>query len=213
MPVNHIKNIVLILAVICISSCSRTMKKEHFAIDNSKKIVSFKAKLNYDGSEKDFSSRTCQVWLSNKDDKILRFRTKGDYVFVELDPQEEVRIGFINCMSYRVFYNKYRLKKVNKSISTPQNDIELSKVIYVGDLEINWSPEVFRFYDLFILGHFNLQDRGPFSMKLQDNYQDFRKFMKENYPNNIDGILNGYNRGVALDLTNYKDVVNKSKSN
>lgn len=179
----------MILLSLFLTSCASSfqMKQENFSsLEKGKKIAAFGVKLVYGGKKMntdpvaDFSSY-CHLYFS-KDGKFFSeanypYKTSGNYVFVETE-NDELYLTAIDCAEYRVLYNKMRFKSIgNKIFSFTSGD----KVNYGGDLEIEWNSEIFKVSDLFLLGHFFINDHGSFTMRLTENYDHYLNFMKSAY--------------------------------
>ncbi len=189
-----IKNLLIIFLLIVTTSCSRTMNSEHFVkTDQNQQIAVFKIKFTYDGSHKNIDSSSCHITFSDESDNLLKYRIKNDYVFLSLKPEDKIKLAHMECMSYRVFYNKIRFRKVNQKIFSA---IKSDKIIYGGDVEINWVPEVFKVFDLFNFGHMGINDEGTFTMRLEDNYSDYENFMKLTYEKDSSQSINGVDKDL-----------------
>lgn len=186
---NYIKLPVILFILVILSGCisSIKMNPEKFAElkSENKDLMVFKIDFNYSGNQVDlYPPSKCYIFFSNSNSKgLTRYVSEsvkgGNYVFVTpKNPEEEIYLNAIQCMEYRVFYNKNRLKKVKQKIST----IEMqNKINYGGDIEIYWTAETFKVSDLFNLGHMGMQDDGSFTMRVNDGYEDYLDFISNKY--------------------------------
>ena len=184
-----IKFLATTFLLLLLSNCASSfnMKKENFtSLEKEKKIAAFKMKITYEGKEmsptplKDWKSY-CRLYFSKDGNffskEFYPYKTSGEYVFVTTDNSDLYLTG-MECLDYRVFYNKIRYKKIGTKIfSFSDND----KINYGGDLEIEWTPEIFKATDLLLLGHLGVDDKGSFTMRLTENYDKYLQFMKNSY--------------------------------
>jgi len=186
-------------------NCVSKMKLDDFSshskdADNTQ--IAFGFNFNYNGSDKHFGKGfpyNCQILFADESDKIVKYKVvqdskNKDYIFFNRDVGI-ISLSFINCTAYRVFVVPVRLRRVNQEII---NSSVTNKVNYGGHINIDWDPRFFSIMDLTYLGHMGIQDKGDFSMQIQDNYQGYLEFMKSKFNiaadksvNSIDVKLSG----------------------
>ncbi len=124
----------------------------------------------------------------NSSESSYEYKVKKDYVFID-NNSGDIYLSAIECFNYRVLYNKFRLKRVQKKMLSNHTKVD-GKVAYGGDLEINWDSKEFNFTDLFNFGHMGYSDDGSFSINSGKDYESYKKFMKEEYGINSDKLIN-----------------------
>lgn len=190
------KQVCVAMTFLSICSCAGRfeMKKGHFVSEDGqqKYPTAFRIKFNYE--EKNTSANPisgCRFYFSGDglynipvigfktSERSYEYKVKQDYVFVEGD-SGDIYLSAIECLNYRVLYNKIRLKRVGKKIFLNHPKYN-NKIAYGGDVEINWDAKEFNFTDLFIFGHMGYDDDGSFSINMKEDYVSYLKFMKEGY--------------------------------
>ena len=177
---NKFRKYLILLVLVGLANCTHKsrMGLNHFNFDDKPSVAVAKVNLIYDGKKIPMDSRTCFVNFYDEDSKVvfLKYRVNGDYIFMNTDANA-VYLREIRRSSYRVFYNKARTKTLVKRMDA---GIRKGKFNYLGDIDIRWTPQIFKISDLFNMGALG-QDHGSFSMRVRDNYHGYLDFMRRRY--------------------------------
>lgn len=197
----YFKLLSLILILSCLSNCMGKfrMTPEKFSnltAQEKSNMVVFKVNLNYSGNNVDLYPRSkCYLSFKNSTTKNLDFKISkatgyGNYVFVNLEnPNDHLYLNDVRCSEYKVFYNKKRLKHVNKYLTSAHRN---NKIKYGGDIDIYWIPKGFNVSDLFNLGDLGIDDNGSFTLRNKNNYNAYLRFMRQTHnvtPSQTSNIL------------------------
>ena len=123
----YIKLPIILFILTVLSGCVSSMKMnpDKFSKLKSEKsdLMVFKVDFNYGGNQVDlYPISKCHIFFSNSNAKGLTRHISeriegGNYVFVTpKNPEEQIYLDAIQCMEYRVFYNKTRVKNVKQKI-------------------------------------------------------------------------------------------------
>lgn len=194
--------IIAILSVLMLSSCiQNTIKKEDFFnLKENEKITGFKATINFNDEDFNFSYSDrksfysyCRLSLTEKENEVLKnftfnYLTDNDYVFFKSGSNDsKIYLTAVDCFQQKFLYSKKRIKKIYLTFTDVKDG---KKINYAGNVEINWTPETFKFTDLFIFGHLGIQDEGNLKITVKDEFKDYQNYLSKYYGINKNDIGN-----------------------
>jgi len=192
--------IILILSLLMLSSCIQyTVKKEDFFnLKENEKITGFKTtidleddKFNASYTDRKQLYSFCSLILTEKENEIaslFNYLTDNDYVFFKTSSNDsKIYLTAVNCVQERFLYTKNRIKKIYLTIADVKDG---KKVNYGGDIEIDWTPDTFKFSDLFRLGNLGVQDKGTLGINVKDEFKDYQNYLSKYYGVNKNDIGN-----------------------
>lgn len=177
------KSLFAILLALTLSGCvtSSIDKINVSKMEEGNTVAVLNAKVFYKNNKKtEFDM--CTMSFLDKEGKQVAVDTRGDYAFL-YTKSDQLTLDKLECISLRVIYNQARRHEMNEKITF---FLDKGKINYLGDVKIEWTPEMLDASDLFPFGMFGAllitQDRGSFKSSIEDGYENYRGFMKKKYP-------------------------------
>lgn len=179
-----IRKIFTIFICLMTSSCIFLSRSAIINPDNLEAVTLVSIEIIYDGKQEKRDSGFvghCQLRFHDLEFNSVRYRREKNSKFFFLKSDSpKIYLDTLNCMHNIVplFYLKNRKIDVSRYAFVTHEDY----INYAGHIVINYKPRPFSLIDLFGLGGASFDEKGKFTVRIEDRIDDAIRFIEKEYP-------------------------------